>query len=102
MTPPPHILLAFPSSDVDCERSPALDLNLLAVDHLAGVDGAAGTLGAYGDREASSDAARGDDRARSRNGPHGSDAGSTPSAEASAGRARGAPRLCGDCRRASR
>jgi hypothetical protein len=26
MTPPPHILLAFPSSDMDCERSPA-DLN---------------------------------------------------------------------------
>jgi hypothetical protein len=36
MTPPPHILLAFPSSDVDCERSPALDLNPLPVDDLAG------------------------------------------------------------------
>jgi hypothetical protein len=35
-------------------------------------------------------------RARSRSGPHGSDAGSTPAAEASAGRARGAPRLFGD------
>jgi hypothetical protein len=66
MTPPLHILLAFPSSDVDCEPSPALDLNPLAVDHLAGVDGAAAALGAYRDREASSDAARGDDRARSR------------------------------------
>jgi hypothetical protein len=33
---------------------------------------------------------------RSRSGPHGSDAGSTPAAEASAGRARGTPRLCGD------
>jgi hypothetical protein len=44
MRPPPHILLAFPSSDVDCERSPALDLNPLGVDDLAGVDGSAAAL----------------------------------------------------------
>jgi hypothetical protein len=59
MTSPPHILLAFPSSDVDCERSAALDLNSLAVDDLARVDGAAATLGAYFDRDAPSDAAWG-------------------------------------------
>jgi hypothetical protein len=59
MTSPPHILLAFPSSDVDCERSPALDLNPLAVDDIPGADGAAATLGAYLDRDAPSDAAWG-------------------------------------------
>jgi hypothetical protein len=37
---------------VDSERSPALDLNSLAVDDLAGVDGAAAALGAYRDRDA--------------------------------------------------
>ena len=48
---------------MDCERSPALDLNPLAVDHLAGVEGAAATLGAYLDRDAPSDAALGGDPA---------------------------------------
>jgi hypothetical protein len=32
---------------MDCERSPALDLNPLPVDHSAGVAGAAAALGAY-------------------------------------------------------
>jgi hypothetical protein len=73
----------FLSSDVDGERPPALDLNAPAVDDLTGDDGAAAALGAYLDRDAPSDAVR------SRSGPHGSDAGSTPVAEASAGHARG-------------
>jgi hypothetical protein len=40
-----------PSSDVDCERSPALDLDPLPIDDLAGGDGAAAALGAYLDRD---------------------------------------------------
>jgi hypothetical protein len=37
----------FPSSDVDGERPPALDLNVPAVDDLSGVDHSAASLGAY-------------------------------------------------------
>jgi hypothetical protein len=52
MTPPRHILLAFPSSDEDSERSPALDLHAIPVDDLTGDDGAAAALGAYLDCDA--------------------------------------------------
>jgi hypothetical protein len=51
----------FPSSEVDCERSPPLDLNPLPVDDLACDNQAAAALGAYLDRDAPSDAAWGDD-----------------------------------------
>ena len=64
----------FPrSSDVDGERSPALDPHALPVDDLTVVDHPAAALNAYLDRDAPSDAAWGDDpgelgdvRARSR------------------------------------
>jgi hypothetical protein len=62
-----------PSSDVNCERSPALDLHPLPVDDLTGDDGSAAALCAELGRDTPSDAAWGDDprelrrcRARSR------------------------------------
>ena len=91
-----------PSSGEDCERTPALDLHALPVDDLTGDDGAPAALGAYLDRDAPSDAAWAMILAswmmscaiseRSSWKRCGFDA----RAEASPGRARGAPRLCGD------
>jgi hypothetical protein len=48
----------FPSSDVDGERSPALDLDPLPVDDLASVDGAAAARVTELDVKASIDAPR--------------------------------------------
>jgi hypothetical protein len=77
---------------VDGERSPALNLDALTVDDLAGDHRSTAALGAYLDRDAPSDAASGDDPGELGDvvrdlgsGPHGSDARSTPAAAASAG-----------------